>query len=276
LDALKFIQRSHLRADLRLPIYRRILRAYFANSASLDCALLIAEHLRDLETLRNSIRSRSLGYFRRDGMLFLTKLTKGRRNVVPRLVRAIASVVTDVAVPRTALFEICTTALDAVPLRPLPTWAQVQAQFRAVLFAWGRTIWPAYQSAPAITRRMNLVLRAAKQLGQVRGAATGQVLTIILNFSCDLSVIVEDPGLWGIIFYFALWIAQADEVLPLFLFFHHCIFPEEGIAGRWGARLRAAWEEFARGMWQIVQNDPELNAVCADRERAVPELFPGT
>jgi hypothetical protein len=51
---------------LRVSLYLRILHQYHANSAILDHALLLAEHLRDFEVLRNSIRGRAVGYFRRE------------------------------------------------------------------------------------------------------------------------------------------------------------------------------------------------------------------
>jgi hypothetical protein len=276
-DMFRFVQRAAIRDDDRIPIYLRILQAYFTNSRNLDYALMLAEHLQELAVLRCSIRNSTAGYFRRAGMPFLSTLigTKRAPNAVTRLVQAIATVVTDVAVPRTALFEICSAALDAMPLPRLPSWELARGRFRAVLLDWGRIIWPEYQNAPMITRRLNLIIRTATLLGRLRGAATGQMLTIILDFTRDISVIVDDPGLWGIIFYFSIWIAQIDEILPIFLFFWYCIFPVEEIAGKWSAHVKREWEEFAHGMWQIVSNDAELNSLCTDRERTIAELFPG-
>jgi hypothetical protein len=111
-------------------------------------------------------------------------------------------------------------------------------------------------------------------LAQVREAGAGQILQIILNFSGNLSALINDPGLWGVIFYFVLWISRVDEILPLFLFFHHCIFPKETITGRWSKRVRNCWDKFARGMWQIIENDSQLHVFCLDKGK--PDAFSHT
>jgi hypothetical protein len=76
-------------------------------------------------------------------------------------------------------------------------------------------------------------------------------------------------------FYFAMCVAQADEVLPNFLFYHHTVWPISEIVSRWSARIHTAWADFSKGMWAVIRHDQWLSELCPNAERAAEYFFPG-
>jgi hypothetical protein len=117
----------------------------------------------------------------------------------------------------------------------------------------------------AFAARRRHVLQTSVMLTVLPNLRLGRILKIIMAFEGRLIAIGEDSeNAWEGLFFFAVSHAQCPQLLRYFLVFHHLIFTQHAVVGRWKKKLHRTWEQFTLGMWHVLREDPRFLGRCAD------------